>query len=58
VANRLALCWGDPVLTERLFRDLLNPRRGMHLRKGFPPLVQRELLTLHRLSLGEAMPAA
>jgi hypothetical protein len=58
VANRLALCWGDPVLTELLFKDLLNDRRGMQLRKGFPPLVQRELLALHRLSRGQVMPVA
>jgi hypothetical protein len=58
VANRLALCWGDAVLTERLFKDLLNDRRGMQLRKGFPPLVQRELLALHRVSRGQAMPLA
>jgi hypothetical protein len=54
VTNRLALCWGDPVLTERLFRDLLNERRGSQLRKGFPPLVQNELLALLNLARRQA----
>lgn len=41
VANRLALCWGDIALTNRLFEELLLDRRGG--RKGFPPLVKAEL---------------
>jgi hypothetical protein len=57
VANRLALCWGDPVLTEMLFKDLLNDRRGMKLRKGFPAPVQRELLALLSLARQQAQPA-
>jgi len=44
VANRLALCWADKALTNRLFEDLLVDRRGG--RKGFPPAVRAELLHL------------
>jgi hypothetical protein len=33
VANRLALCWADKALTNRLFEDLLIDKRGG--RKGF-----------------------
>jgi hypothetical protein len=46
VANRLALCWNDPSLTERLLDDLLIGRRGK--RKGFPRPVAEELLRLRR----------
>jgi hypothetical protein len=46
VANRLALCWNDPALTERLLDDLLIGRRGK--RKGFPRPVAEELLRLRR----------
>lgn len=44
VANRLALCWRDPGLTEQLFNEFLLDRRGG--RKGFPPPVAIELLRL------------
>ena len=44
VANRLALCWSDKLLTNHLFEDLLIDRRGG--RKGFPPAVKAELLQL------------
>ena len=44
VANRLALCWNDRVLSNRLFEDLLLDKRGG--RKGFPPLVRAELIRL------------
>lgn len=44
VANRLALCWDDPVLTNRLLEDLLIDRRGG--RQGFPPLVRSELIRI------------
>ena len=44
IANRLALCWNDPTLTERVFDDLLLDRRGK--RKGFPSPVASELLHL------------
>src|SRR5436309_1234639 len=46
VVNRLALCWNDPALTERLLDDLLIGRRGK--RKGFPKPVAEELLQLRR----------
>lgn len=47
VANRLALCWRDPALTEQLFNEYLLDRRGG--RKGFPPPVAIELLRLREL---------
>ena len=50
VANRLALCWDDPELTERIFKDLLNSRRGSHVRRGFPGPVLHELHALRQLS--------
>ena len=46
VVNRLALCWGDRALTERLLDDLLVGRRGK--REGFPAPVAEELLRLRR----------
>ena len=46
VANRLALCWNDPALTERLLDDLMIGRRGK--RKGFPRPIAEELLRLRR----------
>ena len=45
VANRLALCWADKALINRLFEDLLVDKRGG--RKGFPSAVRSELLRLH-----------
>jgi hypothetical protein len=47
VANRIALCWRDPVLTARVFDDLLLDRRGG--RQGFPKPVASELLHLRLL---------
>ena len=47
VANRLALCWSDTTLTDRLLDGLLLDRRGK--RKGFPPPVAAELLALRDL---------
>ena len=44
IANRLAICWEDPQLTALVFRELLEDRRGN--RRGFPPDVKRELITL------------
>jgi hypothetical protein len=46
VANRLALCWSDAILTSRLFDSLLQDRRGG--RKGFPDAVKEDLLRLCR----------
>ncbi|GEM_PF-2546756 len=44
IANRLALCWDDTALLDRVFDDLLVDRRGG--RRGFAPDVQAELLRL------------
>jgi hypothetical protein len=44
IANRLALCWDDAALLDRVFDDLLVDRRGG--RRGFPPDVQADLLRL------------
>jgi hypothetical protein len=52
IANRLALCWADQALTEMVFSELLEDRRGN--RRGFPAAVREELLTLlsaHRYRL-------
>jgi hypothetical protein len=46
VLNRLALCWNDPLLVERLYDELMVDRRGK--RRGFPPAVARELLALRQ----------
>ena len=47
VANRIALCWADPMLTEHVFDALLLSRRGK--RKGFPPAISAELFRLRVL---------
>jgi len=44
VANRIALCWSDPDLTQALLEQLLRDRRGG--RKGFPAPVHAELVAL------------
>lgn len=44
VANRIALCWSDPLLTEQVFDGLLISQRGK--RNGFPPAVAAEMLRL------------
>jgi hypothetical protein len=44
VANRIALCWSDPMLTEQVFDALLLSQRGK--RRGFPPNVAAEMLRL------------
>ena len=41
IANRLALCWADPSLTERFFAGLLKDNRGG--RAGFARDVADEL---------------
>lgn len=47
VANRLALCWGDPALASKVLDDLVvDRRRG---RAGFPPDVSQELIYLRLL---------
>jgi hypothetical protein len=54
VANRLALCWADPVLTDVVLRELLNDKRRR--RKGFAGDVRLELLKLHAASIEGANP--
>jgi hypothetical protein len=49
IANRLALCWSDPVLTDAVMRDLLAPRRSG--RKGFPEEVRCELVVLQAAAM-------
>jgi hypothetical protein len=44
IANRIALCWGDPVLTTMVMKDLLSDRRGG--RRGFPVAIREELVAL------------
>jgi hypothetical protein len=54
VANRLALCWSDPVLTDLVMRELLKDKRRR--RKGFAADVRLELLKLHAASIEGAKP--
>lgn len=54
ITNLLALCWSDPVLTDTVMRDLLNPRRSG--RKGFPNEVRCELVLLEAAALERANP--
>jgi hypothetical protein len=44
IANNLAANWSDPEVTVAYFSDLLVDTRGC--RRGFPPQVVNELLTL------------
>lgn len=44
LTNRLALCWNDPDLTERVLDELMLDQRGG--RKGFSVPVAAELLAL------------
>lgn len=54
VANRLALCWPDWALTERLFEDLMIDKREG--RQGFPREVAAELMRLRRFSAERVPP--
>jgi hypothetical protein len=45
VINRLAIAWGDHVLVERCFDELMIDRRGD--RGGFPKAISAEILALH-----------
>ena len=47
IANRLALCWSDPVLSKLLLDDFFTDKRGS--RRGFPPKVLKELTQLRQL---------
>lgn len=44
IANRLALCWHDAVLIDKVMDDLLVDKRGG--RTGFPSTISAELLRL------------
>ena len=46
IANKLAVCWDDPVLTELVMIDLLIDRRGG--RQGFAPAIASELMRLRQ----------
>ena len=48
VANRIAWCWADSVLSEQLLHDLLVDSRGS--RRGFPLSVVRELQRLREFN--------
>jgi hypothetical protein len=48
VANRIAWCWSDRVLTEQVLEDLLVDRRGG--REGFPRAVVVELRRLREFN--------
>lgn len=48
VANRIAWCWHDAVLSAQVLEDLLEDRRGG--RRGFAPAIVRELLRLRELN--------
>jgi hypothetical protein len=48
IANRLALCWPDSTLTQRLFENLVVDKRGG--RQGFPTEVAAELAQLQRFA--------
>ena len=47
IINRIALCWADPALADRVLDGLLGDERGG--RKGFPSEIRIELLRLHAL---------
>lgn len=47
IINRIALCWRDTALTDRVLDGLLGDERGG--RKGFPSEIRIELLRLHAL---------
>ena len=53
IANRLALCWNDPVLSGRLLDSYIKDRRGK--RKGFPKPVEEELLRMRKLFAAETV---
>ena len=56
VANRLAWCWPDAELSAQAIDDLLIDRRGG--RRGFPPLVQRELRRLREFNAAQRVETA
>jgi len=58
VANRIAWCWQDPLLTRQALEDLLVDKRGG--RQGFPRVIVTELRRLRdfndRQGAAEAAP--
>lgn len=48
VANRIAWCWQDALLSSQLLDDLLLDRRGG--RRGFGPAIDRELKRLQEFN--------
>ena len=54
IANRIALCWSDPILTGAVMRELLTPCRSG--RKGFPAEVHCELVAFKVAALERANP--
>jgi hypothetical protein len=49
IANRLAQCWIDAELRDKVLADLLDGRRKG--RRGFPPAVHAELTALSAFSI-------
>ena len=54
IANRLALCWGDPKLAMAVLDSLLTDKRGG--RRGFPRAVDQELRALRVDARGRVTP--
>ena len=54
IANRLALCWPDLALTQRVFEEIVVDKRGG--RRGFPSEVAVELAQLRRFANQRALP--
>lgn len=55
VANRIAWCWHDAALAAHALDDLLTDRRGG--RRGFPPMIVRELLRLREFNAQQRVDA-
>lgn len=56
VANRIAWCWGDPLLSAQVLDDLLVDRRGG--RHGFAAPIVRELRRLREFNDQQRMELA
>ena len=56
VANRIAWCWRDAILSDALLDDLLVDRRGG--RQGFTPTVVRELQRLREFNAQQRIETA
>ena len=51
VANRIAWCWHDSVLSQQLLDDLLTDRRGG--RRGFCAAIHREMQRLREFNAAQ-----